>query len=277
VHEIPLGGRASRGKPIVNLIHVGPQDGIAALVPVREFSSDRYLMFATRQGVIKKTVLSAYGNPRVTGINAINVSEGDVLIDVQLTDGRSDIILATREGMAIRFNETDAREMGRATTGVRGVSLSGEDYVIGMVVSGGDATLLVVSERGMGKRTAVDDYRKQRRGGKGVINIKTTPKTGKVVSIKRVVPGNELMVITKNGIVNRQSVDAIRVIGRNTQGVRLINLDAGDMVMDVACVVNEEKIVETGLQAQPESSESLEVLQATHPAAEGEPEEPEDL
>src|SRR5690606_22986304 len=134
--------------------------------------------------------------------------------------------------------------MGRATTGVRGITLSEGDYVVGMVVISNGATLLVVSEKGMGKRTAVDDYRKQRRGGKGVINIRTTPKTGKVVSIKRVVPGDQLMVITKKGIVNRQSVDGIRVIGRNTQGVRLVNLDAGDSVVDVACAINEDRITE---------------------------------
>ena len=244
VHQIPQSARASRGKPIVNLINVGPHDGIAALVPVREFSPDRYLMFATQQGVVKKTVLSAYGNPRVTGVNAINISEGDRLIDVQLTDGQSDVVLATREGMAIRFKESDVREMGRATTGVRGISLVGKDYVIGMVVLKDDATLLVVSEKGMGKRTALEDYRKQRRGGKGVINIRTSPKTGKVISIKRVVPGNQLMVVTKQGVVNRQSVDGIRVIGRNTQGVRLINLDAGDSVVDVACVVSEDELPE---------------------------------
>jgi DNA gyrase subunit A len=242
VHEIPPGQRASRGKPIVNLINVAAKDGIAALVPVREFSADRYLMFATRQGVVKKTVLSAYGNPRVTGINAINILPNDELIDVQLTDGLSEVVLATREGMAIRFKESDVREMGRATTGVRGITLQGKDYVIGMVVLKDDATVLVVSEKGMGKRTAVGNYRLQRRGGKGVINIRTTPKTGRVISIKRVVPGDELMVITKNGIVNRQSVDGIRVIGRNTQGVRLVNLDGGDSVVDVACVVSEEKI-----------------------------------
>jgi DNA gyrase subunit A len=246
VHEIPPGSRTSRGKPIVNLINIGAGDGIAALVPVREFSPDRNLMFATRRGVVKKTVLSAYGNPRVTGINAINVSEGDELIEVQLTDGDNDVILATRGGMAIRFSESDVREMGRATTGVRGVTLGKEDYVIGMVVLKNGATLLVVSERGMGKRTEVDEYRKQRRGGKGVINLRTSPKTGKVVSIRRVLPGDELMVITRNGIVNRQSVDPIRVIGRNTQGVRLINLDPKDLVVDVACVVNEDKLAEEG-------------------------------
>jgi DNA gyrase subunit A len=213
-------------------------------VPVREFSPDRYLMFATRNGVVKKTVLSAYGNPRVTGINAINVLEGDELIDVQLTDGESDVVLATREGMAIRFAETDVREMGRATTGVRGISLQADDVVIGMVVLRPGTTLLVVTEKGMGKRSEVDAYRLQRRGGKGVINVRTSDKTGLVVGIKPVVPDDELMLITRNGIVIRQSVNGIRVIGRNTQGVRLINLDTGDVVMDVACMVNEDDFAE---------------------------------
>src|SRR5690606_12083499 len=243
VHEIPQGARASRGKPIVNLLNIDPNDRIAALVPVREFSPDRYLMFATRQGVVKKTVLSAYGNPRVTGINAINISEGDELIDVQLTDGKSDVALATRDGLAIRFHESDVREMGRATTGVRGITLCEGDVVIGMVVLKSGTTLLVVTERGMGKRTEIDEYRLQRRGGKGVINVKTNDKTGRVVAIKPVIPGDELMVITRNGVVNRQSVDGIRVIGRNTQGVRLVNLDGNDVVMDVARVVREEETV----------------------------------
>jgi DNA gyrase subunit A len=244
VHEIPQGSRNSRGKPIVNLVNVGPSDRIASLVPVRKFVSDRWLMFATRNGTVKKTVLSAYGNPRVTGINAINIVEGDELIDVQLTDGQSDVVLATRGGMAIRFHEGDVREMGRATTGVRGITLAGGDLVIGMVVLNSGTTLLVVTEKGMGKRTDLDDYRLQRRGGKGVINIRTNTKTGQVVGIKPVVPGDELMLITRNGIVIRQSVNGIRVIGRNTQGVRLINLDSGDTVMDVACVVSEEEIEE---------------------------------
>jgi DNA gyrase subunit A len=244
VYQIPQGSRISRGKPIVNLINVNPSDKLAALVPVREFANDRYLMFATRKGVVKKTVLSAYGNPRVTGINAINISEGDELIDVQLTSGQSQVILATRQGMAIRYSETDVREMGRATTGVRGVTLSEEDVVIGMVVAKEGTTLLVVTEKGMGKRSEIGEYRLQRRGGKGVINVKTTAKTGLVVAIKPVVPDDELMVITRNGIVNRQSVNGIRVIGRNTQGVRLINLDEKDLVVDVACVVSEETLEE---------------------------------
>jgi DNA gyrase subunit A len=243
VHEIPQGSRNSRGKPIVNLVNIRPGEKIASLVPVREFSHDRSLIFATRKGVVKKTALSAYGNPRVVGINAINVLEGDELISVQLTDGGCDVVLATRDGMAIRFREDDVREMGRATTGVRGIGLQDEDEVIGMVVMKEGNTLLVVTEKGMGKRTGIDAYRLQRRGGKGVINVRIGDKTGRVVAIKEVRPGDELMVITRTGVVNRQSVDGIRVIGRNTQGVRLINLTNGDVVMDVARVVNEDRDV----------------------------------
>ncbi len=251
VHEIPQGSRDSRGKPIVNLINLRPGDKIASLVPVREFSHDRSLIFATRKGVVKKTALSAYGNPRVVGINAINILEGDELISVQLADGGCDVVLATREGMAIRFSEDNVREMGRATTGVRGISLQDGDEVIGMVVMKAGNTLLVVTEKGMGKRTGIDAYRQQRRGGRGVINVKTNDKTGRVVAIREVRPGDELMVITREGIVNRQSVDGIRVIGRNTQGVRLINLSAKDVVMDVARVVKEDEIPES-----PESPDS---------------------
>jgi DNA gyrase subunit A len=240
VHEIPQGGRNSRGKPIVNLINIPADDKLAALVPVREFSPDRYLMFATRKGVVKKTVLSAYSNQRVTGINAINILEGEELIGVRLTEGSSDIVLATRGGLAIRFRESDVREMGRATTGVRGISLQEDDEVIGQVVLREGTTLLVVTERGMGKRTETEEYRLQRRGGKGVINVRTSPKTGRVVAIKEVRPGDELMIITRRGVVIRQGVDGVRLIGRNTQGVRLINLDPRDAVVDVACVVREE-------------------------------------
>jgi DNA gyrase subunit A len=238
VHEIPQGSRASRGKPIVNLLNLKADEKIASLVPVREFSHDKALMFATRQGMVKKTVLSAYGNPRVTGINAMNINEGDELINVQMAAGDCEVVLATRKGMAIRFHETDVREMGRATAGVRGITLSSDDVVIGMVVLHNGTTLLVVTENGMGKRTGIDEYRLQRRGGKGVINVRVTEKTGEVVAIKEVTPGDELILITRSGIVNRQSVDPIRVIGRNTQGVRLINLGAKDFVMDVARLEN---------------------------------------
>jgi DNA gyrase subunit A len=201
--------------------------------------------------VVKKTALSAYGNVRVVGLNAINIREGDELIDVQITAGEDEIILATHGGMAIRFNEADARPMGRATEGVRGVDLSGEDVVIGMVVVRPESKLLVVTERGMGKRSEVDAYRLQKRGGKGVINIKTSAKTGKVVSIKAVTEDEQIMVITRKGVVNRQRIDEIRVIGRATQGVRLVNLDDGDVVVDVARVIvdDEDDILEGELAA----------------------------
>jgi DNA gyrase subunit A len=230
----------------VNLLNIGAESRIAAVVPVREFSEDRYLLFSTRKGVVKKTALSAYGNIRSVGLNAINIREGDELIDVQITGGDDQIILATREGLAIRFHEGDCRTMGRATEGVRGIALRKDDVVVGMVVVRPDSTLLVVTERGMGKRSEVDEYRLQHRGGKGVINMKVTARTGRVVSIKSVVPGEELMLITRNGVVNRQSVDATRIIGRATQGVRLVSLDEADAIVDVARIIPEDD--EEGLE-----------------------------
>ena len=240
VWEIPEGGRHARGKPIVNLLNIAPGEEVAALVPVREFSEDRYLFFCTRRGVVKKTALSAYGNIRAVGLNAINVRDGDELLDVKITDGQSQVILATRRGLAIRFEEEDARPMGRSTEGVRGIGLIGDDQVVGMVVAHPDSTLLVVTEHGMGKRSEVDEYRLQRRGGKGVMNLRVTDRTGQVVTIKAVKDHEQLMVMTRSGVVNRQPVSQIRVIGRATQGVRLVNLDEGDMVMDVARVVVED-------------------------------------
>lgn len=241
VWEIPVGARNSRGKPIVNLLNLSSDEKIAAVVPVRDFAEDKFLMFCTRKGVIKKTALSAYSNVRAVGLNAINTREGDELIDVQITEGGQQIILATREGLAIRFNEDDTRPMGRATEGVRGIHLRDKDVVVGMVVSRADATLLVISELGMGKRTEVEAYRLQKRGGKGVINFRVSDKAGKVVAIKAVSEDEQLMVITRKGVVNRQRIDAIRVIGRATQGVRLVQLDKGDTVMDVARFIAEDE------------------------------------
>ena len=240
VYDIPQTGRAARGRPIVNLIGLRSDERIAGFQAVRGFSDSEYLVFATRNGIVKKTVLSAYGNPRSTGINAINIEEGDELIDVLVTDGTNDIVLATKNGMSIRFNEKDVRKMGRTAGGVRGVQLEGDDRVIGMVVLRRDATLLVVSEKGMGKRSKVSDYRVQRRGGKGIITLKRTEKTGSIVALREVLPEDELMMITRHGVIIRVPVDGIRVIGRNTQGVRVMNLDAGDAVVDVARVVNED-------------------------------------
>lgn len=240
VYDIPQAGRAARGRPIVNLIGLRSDERIAGFQAVRGFSDSEYLVFATRNGIVKKTVLSAYGNPRSTGINAINIEENDELIDVLVTDGSNDVVLATKNGMSIRFNEKDVREMGRTAGGVRGVQLEGDDRVIGMVVLRRDATLLVVSEKGMGKRSKVSDYRVQRRGGKGIITLKRTEKTGSIVALKEVLPEDELMMITRHGVIIRVPVDGIRVIGRNTQGVKVMNLDAGDTVVDVARVVNED-------------------------------------
>ncbi|HUF12525.1 MAG TPA: DNA gyrase subunit A [Longimicrobiales bacterium] len=245
VHQLPQASRSARGKPIVNVLSLDADEQIAAMVPVREFPEDKWLMFATQQGVVKKTSLSAYGNVRSVGLNAINILEGDELIDVQITNGDDEVVLATRTGLAIRFHEQDVRPMGRPATGVRGIRLRKEDEVVGMVVirraDATDSTLLVVTERGMGKRSEVEDYRLQHRGGKGVINVRVTGKTGPVCAIKQVLPTEELMLMSRSGVVNRQRVGEIRVIGRATQGVRLMALDEGDVVVDVARLIGEEE------------------------------------
>jgi DNA gyrase subunit A len=186
-------------------------------------------------------VLSAYGNVRATGICGINIDKDDELIDVQVCDQNSDIVLATKDGMSIRFHQGEARDMGRATTGVKGIELEKDDEVIGMVVVRRDATLLVVSEKGYGKRSELVDYRVQKRGGKGIITLKKTDKTGSIVALKEVIPEDELMMITRHGVIIRLPVDGIRVIGRNTQGVKVMNLDSGDAVVDVARVVKEDE------------------------------------
>jgi DNA gyrase subunit A len=245
VHEIPQASRAARGKPIVHCLGMKPNEQITALVRVKEFAESECLIFATRQGTVKKTVLSEYGNVRANGIRAINIEDGDELIDVQVCDGTSDIILATTQGMSIRFHQGDVREMGRATTGVKGIELDKDDAVIGMVVLRRDATILVVSEHGYGKRSELSEYRVQKRGGKGIITFKVTDKTGPLVALKEVLPDDELMMITKHGVIIRVPVDGIRVIGRNTQGVRVMNLESGDAVQDVARVVKED---ETGAE-----------------------------
>ena len=241
VYDIPQMGRAAKGKPIVNCIAIKPDERIAALVNVREFAEDKFLMFATRGGTVKKTQLSAYGNVRTVGLNAINIEDGDELIDVQITDGSNDIVLATRYGMSIRFHENDVREMGRPATGVKGIALEKGDALINMVIIRREATLLAVTEKGLGKRSELADYRVQYRGGKGIITLKRTDKTGDVIALMEVIPGDELMVITRHGVIIRLPVNDIRVIGRNTQGVKIIKVDEGDHVIDVARVVVEEE------------------------------------
>jgi len=241
VHEIPQAARAARGKPIISCVAMKPDERLAALVPVREFSEDQFLLFATKQGVVKKTVLSEFGNPRSVGIRAINIEKGDELIDVQVTDGRNDIVLATRHGMSIRFHEKDVRDMGRTTTGVKGIELDKKDHVIDMVVVRRKSTLLAVTEKGMGKRSELDEYRVQHRGGRGIITLKRADKTGDIVALKEVLPDDELMMITKKGIMIRVPVEGIRISGRNTQGVKVMNLTSGDLLVDVARVVKEDQ------------------------------------
>jgi len=240
VHELPQVGRAGKGRAIVNMIRIGKQEKITAFVNVKEFTDDAFLIMATRKGMIKKTALSAYGNPRRDGINAIKLNPGDELIGVKKTDGTSDIILATSHGMAIRFNEKEVREMGRVAAGVRGIRLSKDDHLIGMVVVKREGTLLTVTENGFGKRTHIKEYRLTHRGGKGIKNFKISEKTGKVISIKEVVDDDDLMLISNKGVLLRIHIGNIRATGRDTMGVRLMRLDSGDIVSDVARIITNE-------------------------------------
>ncbi len=242
VWGLPHGSRYSKGKPIVNFLDLARGEKVASVLPVREFSGDRFVLFCTRNGVVKKTPLSAYGNVRAMGIYAIKFREGDELIDARITDGSNEVILATRLGKAIRFNESDVRPMGRFTEGVMGIRLGKRDEVVGMVVvRRPDLTLLSATEYGMGKRSQISDYRLQQRGGQGVINLKLSKKTGPVVTVRAVTCDDQVMVITRNGVVNRQPMSDMRVIGRASQGVRLVNLDKGDAVVDVARVVGDDE------------------------------------
>jgi DNA gyrase subunit A len=243
VYDIPQGGRASRGRPIVNVLETSADDNIADVIPVREFDDRHYVITASQLGQVKKTVLSAYGNPRRGGIIGMKLDAGDRVISAQLTDGTNDIVLATRRGQAIRFAEDEVRDMGRDTMGVRGITLEGKnDGVLDMVVVKNESNaLLSVTENGYGKRTLISDYRVTHRGGKGIKTLNPTAKTGPLVAVKEVVEQDELMIVTTGGIIIRLPIQGIRVMGRATQGVKLINLDAGHKVGDVARVVLEEE------------------------------------
>jgi DNA gyrase subunit A len=238
VHEVPDAAAASRGKAIVNLIQIPSDRKLAGVVPVREFSEGRYVVMVTRKGVIKKTALSDFQNIRSNGIIAINIDEGDELLDVVTTDGKKRIFIATHNGFAIRFDEKHARPMGRATRGTRGIDLRKDDYVVSLcAVSADDSEkMLSVSEQGYGKQTAISTYRLQSRGGKGVINMKTTQKTGKVVAVFPVDEESEIMIITQQAKLIRLEAGAIRKTGRSAQGVRLIKTDEGDMVTSASLV-----------------------------------------
>ncbi len=261
VYEIPEGAKATAGRVIQNLLNIPKDDKVRAFIIVKnltdeEFINNNYIIFCTRRGQIKKTLLEEYSRPRQGGINAIGINEGDRLIEAKLTNGNNEIILAVRSGRAIRFNEKDVRSMGRTASGVRGIQVpdDGEDTVVGMVcVDAADAasSVLVVSEKGLGKRSALEDYRTQGRGGKGIKTMALTAKTGKLVAIKMVSDDNDLMVTTTNGVTIRTAADELRVMGRNTQGVRIIKLDGNDGIADVTVVMKaeaEESEPETEIQ-----------------------------
>ncbi len=243
VHEIPPGGRATRGKAIVNLLSLAPEEKVTTILPVKEFEEDKYIVTATARGIIKKTDLMAYSHPRAGGIIALTIDAGDSLIEARLTDGKRDLILASRKGKSIRFPESDVRAMGRPARGVRGMNLEGDDVVIGLqsVTDNTALALVTITENGYGKRTDIAEYRVQSRGGKGVITIKTSERNGKVVAIKMVDEDSDLMFITDRGKLLRTRVRNIRTIGRNTQGVRMMVLENAELIVSVAKLAEKEE------------------------------------
>jgi DNA gyrase subunit A len=245
VHEIPLAGRTSRGKAIVNLVQFGEGERLAQVLVTREFGEYQYVFFVTKRGVVKRTDLSAFANVRASGIIALGIDEGDELVAVKITDGTKDILLSTATGMSIRFPESEVRSMGRQAYGVKGITLEDGDEVVGADVVEKDTTILTVTENGYGKRTEEGEYRQQGRGGKGIIDIKTTERNGKVVGLVQVTDKDEVMLVTNGGMLIRMKAKEISVIGRNTQGVRLIALESA-----------EEKV--TGISKLPESDETEE-------------------
>ncbi len=253
VYEIPEGNRTSKGRAIQNLLSITKEDKVRSILNVQnledeEYLNNNYVIMCTKNGTIKKTLLDAYSNPRVTGINAININEGDQLLEVLMTNGQSEIVMALKSGRAIRFNESTVRPMGRTATGVRGVTLAHEkDEVVGMIaVNDPEATILVVSEKGYGKRTDIEDYRVTNRGGKGVKTIQVTDKTGELIGIKDVKDEDHLMIINKSGLTIRMEVSDLRVMGRATQGVRLIKLNDDDEIASIAKI---EDVKEDELEA----------------------------
>jgi DNA gyrase subunit A len=238
VYQIPETGRAAKGKAIVNLLQLLSGEHVTAVFPIKEFKEGQYLIMATKKGVIKKTALKAYSNPRAKGIAAIKIDEDDELIGVRLTDGSKDVILSTRDGLSIRFNESGVREIGRVARGVRGIRLKGDDEVVSVGIVGKDTTLLTITEKGFGKRTKAEEYRSQTRGGKGVFTIKVTPRNGRVVGVLRVSTDDEIIIIASSGKLIRIRAANIRIIGRSTQGVKLIDLAEDDKVVSIARVAD---------------------------------------
>jgi DNA gyrase subunit A len=257
VHEIPLAGRTSRGKPIVNLVQLGEGERLAQVLVTKEFGENQFVFFVTKRGVVKRTDLSAFSNVRSSGIRALGIEEGDELVAVKITDGSKDILLSTAKGMSIRFPETEVRSMGRDAYGVKGITLEDGDEVVGADLVEKDTTVLTVTENGYGKRTEEGEYRQQGRGGKGIIDIKATERNGKVVGLLQVTDKDEVMLVTNGGMLIRMKAKEISVIGRNTQGVRLIALESA-----------EEKV--TGISKLPESEEEGEETLAAEASASSE-------
>ena len=256
VYDIIQGGRATLGRAIVNLIGCEPGEKIEAFVSVKNFDENHYIVMCTQNGIVKKTVLSAYSKPRKGGIYAIDIRDGDRLIEAKTTDGDNDILLGTREGKSIRFSEQDVRSTGRKTMGVKGITLSTKnDAVIGMLVVKREGTILVGTEKGLGKRTDVLQYRTQKRGGKGVMTMRINKKTGKMTSIMEAVDTDDLVIITDQGVLMRQPVSAIRTIGRVTQGVKLVKLDEGAKISSIIRVIHEEDEVDKNDQKEEISTE----------------------
>jgi len=249
VFEIPEGTRTSKGRAIQNIINIPKEENIKAYIKIinlkdREYLENNFIIMCTKKGIIKKTSLEAYSRVRANGINAININEGDQLLEAKLTNGSSEILMALRSGRAIRFNERTVRPMGRTATGVRGIFLdTNKDEVVGMIaINNPETTVLVVSEKGYGKRTDIDDYRVTNRGGKGVRTLNITEKTGLLVALKDVTDKDDLMIINRSGIIIRIAVSGLRSMGRATQGVRLISLKEGDAIASVATIEREEEI-----------------------------------
>jgi DNA gyrase subunit A len=246
VHQIPEAGRQAKGKAIVNLIQIRTDERVTAALPVRQFTPDHFILMATKQGVVKKTELEAYSHPRPSGIIAITLEEGDELIAAEVTDGQRDVFLGTKDGLSIRFPETDVREIGRTGRGVIGVRLEQGNEVVGMEIVRDDSTILTVTGNGFGKRSSLADYRSQSRGGKGIITIKTTEKNGRVVGISQVSEDDEILLITRDGKILRTRARDISVQGRNTQGVRLLETEGEDTVVSLAKVVERDDEREAG-------------------------------
>lgn len=240
-YQIPEASRQSKGKAIINLLNISTDEIVTAVIPIKEYSDGLFLLMATKKGMVKKTPISAYSHQRRTGIIALTLKENDELIEVKLTDGKKDLVLSTKKGQSIHFSEEDVRSMGRIARGVRGIRLSAGDLVKGAEVAEDNYSLLTVTENGFGKRSNIKLYRKQKRGGKGIIDIKTKGRNGEVVGIKSVKKDDEILLITTQGILIRVPIKDIRAIGRNTQGVKLINLGEGDHIADVTVVLREKE------------------------------------